>query len=94
MPENHKDAMEHGTPQRNALSKRAHFAIPLVTALILLVFGATTLLPSNKAALPIQSTTLFVPIYIVVVAGVVLGALYIFKSFMEEGHPFSESSEK
>jgi hypothetical protein len=94
VPENDKEAMEHGAPRRNALPRNAHLAIPLVTILILLVFGATILLPANKSALPVQSTTFFIPIYVVVVAGVILGSLYLFKSFVEEGHPFSETPEE
>lgn len=74
----------HEGTSHNALPRIVHITVPIIAALVLLVFGATVLLPANKAAFPEQTTLFFVPLYLVVVVGVVFSCLYLFKTFFEK----------
>ena len=42
-------------------------------------------LPANKSALPVQSTVIFVPIYIAIVIVLVFASMYLFKAVMDRG---------
>lgn len=84
MPESENEQGEHGGANKSALPRSVHIGVPLASILVLLVFAVTTLLPSNKTTLPTQSTFFFVPMYLVVVVGVVFGSMYIFKSLIDK----------
>lgn len=84
MPESQDEGRQHEGPSHNALPRIVHIGVPIIAAVILFVFGATVLLPANKAPLPEQTTLFFVPMYLVVVVGVVLSCLYLFKTFFEK----------
>ena len=68
---------------QSALPRAVHYAAPILSVLILLAFAATTFFPSNTGALPVQSTVLFVPIYLAIVVFLVFASMYIFKAVVE-----------
>ena len=78
-----KTGQRNGTAQ-GALPRSVHIAVPAVSFLILLVFALTLRLPNNTGAFPVQTTILFVPIYVLVIVTVVFGSLYLFKNFVDK----------
>jgi hypothetical protein len=61
--------------------------VPIASILVLLAFALTISLPANKAPIPVQSTLLFVPIYITIVVVLVFGSMYLFKVVIEKDVP-------
>jgi len=85
----HSEPLLPHEPVGQALPRSIHTLIPIASIILLLAFAAATFLPANKSTLPVESTVLFIPIYIVVVVILVFGALYLFKRLMdtEDAHP-------
>ena len=67
-----------------ALPRIVHIGIPIASILVLLAFALTIASPANKAALPVQSTQFFVPIYIAIVIVMVFASMYLFKSIVDK----------
>jgi heme/copper-type cytochrome/quinol oxidase subunit 4 len=88
--ESNEKPRQHGGVSHAALPRSVHIAVPLASFLILLAFAVVTLLPSNRATFPTQSTLAFVPIYLLVVVTVLLGSLYLFKNIVDKEVPSSE----
>jgi heme/copper-type cytochrome/quinol oxidase subunit 4 len=84
MPDSETEQGHHDGATQGALPRSVRIGVPLASILILLVFAVTIMLPSNKSTLPVQSTLFFVPVYLVVVVGVVFGSMYIFKSLIDK----------
>jgi hypothetical protein len=67
-----------------ALSRAIHIGIPIASIIVVLAFAAVALfLPADKSTLPVESTTLFIPIYLSIVVALVLGSMYLFKRVMD-----------
>ncbi|MGA2200182.1 MAG: hypothetical protein ABSG45_09620 [Nitrososphaerales archaeon] len=84
MSENKENPAQHTGAAGAALPRSVRIGIPIASILVLLAFALTLSLPANKAALPVQSTVLFVPIYVSTVIAIVFGSLYLFKTFVEK----------
>lgn len=86
---NHSEPMLPHEPVGPALPRSIHTLIPIASIILLLAFAAATFLPASKSTLPVESTVLFIPIYLVVVVILVFGAMYLFKRLMdtEDDHP-------
>jgi len=78
------------SPPRGALPRAVHYAVPALSILILLAFASMAFFPSNSAALPVQSTVLFIPIYLAIVVFLVFASMYIFKAVVESDRGFKE----
>ena len=70
-------------PSRAALPRIVHLGLPIASFLVLLVFAVVAFLPSDKTNLPIESTSLFIPIYLFIVVILVFGSMYLFKRIMD-----------
>ncbi|MGA2663798.1 MAG: hypothetical protein ABSF83_02500 [Nitrososphaerales archaeon] len=77
-------ASSREVPPPGALPPAVHYAVPVLSILILLAFASMAFFPSNTAALPVQSTVLFIPIYLAIVIFLVLASIYVFKAFVEK----------
>jgi hypothetical protein len=71
------------SPGFAALPRIIHIGIPIASALVILAFAIVTFLPPNKTTLPIESTTFFIPIYLMIVVVMVFGSMYLFKRLMD-----------
>jgi uncharacterized membrane protein YhaH (DUF805 family) len=60
-----------------------HIGIPIASIIVLIAFAVVTFLPANESTLPIESTTLFIPIYLTIVVVLVFGSMYLFKRLMD-----------
>lgn len=76
-------------PVGAALPRMIHIGIPIASIIVLMAFAVVMFLPANKSTLPIESTVLFIPIYLVIVIVLVFGSMYLFKRLMdaEDGLP-------
>ena len=79
-----------------ALSRTIHIGIPIASIIVVLAFAFVVFQPADKSTLPAESTTWFIPIYLVIVVVLVFGSMYLFKRVMDteeetapatEGHP-------
>ena len=75
---------QHEGSLPNALPRSIHIGLPIASLLVLLGFALVIWQPANKAALPIQSTTAFIPFYIAMVIVMVFASMYIFKSMVDK----------
>jgi flagellar biosynthesis protein FliQ len=67
-----------------ALSRAIHIGIPIASIIVVLAFAIVALfLPADKSTLPVESTTLFIPIYLAIVVTLVFGSMYLFKRVMD-----------
>jgi hypothetical protein len=91
-PSHHAEHTEGGATGRAAdsLPRAVHYAVPVLSIVILLAFASMAFFPSNTAALPVQSTVLFIPIYLAIVIFLVLASIYVFKAFVESDVGFKE----
>jgi len=87
-PSHHIDHSEGGAAAggraADSLPRAVHYAVPALSILILLAFASMAFFPSNSAALPVQSTVLFIPIYLAIVVFLVFASMYIFKAVVEK----------
>jgi hypothetical protein len=91
--ESTEKAAEHESAHYAALPRIVHFGVPIASILVLLAFALTISLPANKAPLPVQSTELFIPIYLVIVVVLVFASMYLFKAIMEKDVPTASLAE-
>lgn len=66
-----------------ALPPIVHIAVPILAALVLVLFALVLSEPANESALPATSTLIFVPIYLAIVVLLVFGSMYLFKRLMD-----------
>jgi hypothetical protein len=67
-----------------ALPRLIHIGIPIASIFVVLAFAIVALfLPADKSTLPVESTTLFIPVYLAIVVALVLGSMYLFKRVMD-----------
>jgi len=83
-----------GSEVGRALSRTIHIGIPIASILVILGFVYVVVQPADKSTLPAESTTWFIPIYLVIVCVLVFGSMYLFKRVMdteEETAPATEA---
>ena len=90
MPESNQKPSQHEGAAPSALPRIVHIGLPIASLLVLLAFALTISLPANHAALPVQSTLLFVPIYLAIVIILVFASMYLFKAVMDKDVPSAE----
>jgi hypothetical protein len=66
-----------------ALSKAIHFGVPIASIIVLLAFAAVLFLPTDKTTLPVETTTIYIPVYILIVVVLVFASMYLFKRLMD-----------
>ena len=84
MTEKEEGSGRHQATGARAFPRMFHIGVPVVAALILIIFAVTVSLPANKGALPVQSTLYFIPMYVAVVIFLVFASMYVFKTFVEK----------
>ena len=84
VPENKEEPGHGQVAAPSILPRMIRIAVPIGSVLVLIVFAATALLPSNQGPVPTQSTLFFIPIYVTIVIVLVFASMYIFKRVMEE----------
>jgi flagellar biosynthesis protein FliQ len=83
MTEGKEEQAHSGSAVPEALSKTIHFGIPIASILLVLAFAVTTFLPANKSTLPVESTTVFIPVYLTIVVVLVFASMYLFKRLLD-----------
>ncbi len=74
-----------------ALSKTIHIGIPIASVLLVLAFAIVSFQPPYKGTLPVESTLVFIPVYLTIVVILVFGSMYLFKRLVD-GEPPSSST--
>ena len=87
VPESEEKSTHGEAAAPAALPRSVHFGVPIASILVLLAFAFTIALPANRATLPVQSTLLFIPIYLTIVIVLVFASMYLFKAVMEKDVP-------
>jgi hypothetical protein len=87
VPESEEKSTHGEAAAPAALPRSVHFGVPIASILVLLAFAFVIASPANKAALPIQSTLFFIPIYITIVIVLVFASMYLFKAIIEKDVP-------
>jgi flagellar biosynthesis protein FliQ len=87
MSEEKQESGHSQAPVGQALSRALHIGIPIASILVLLAFAVVLFLPADKGTLPVESTAIFIPVYLTIVIVLVLGSMYLFKRLMDTEYP-------
>jgi hypothetical protein len=75
-----EDSTQEKTHSIGALSRNVRIAVPVGSALMLVLLAVTTSLPGDVK-------TLFIPVFLFMVIVYVLASIYLFKTIMETDTP-------
>jgi|HubBroStandDraft_2_1064218.scaffolds.fasta_scaffold251911_3 hypothetical protein len=85
MPENkEKPAQQPAHEYISVLSRSVRIAVPIGSILVLIAFAFVLSLPPNTAPIPVQTTLIYIPIYVAIVIVLVFASMYLFKSIMDK----------
>jgi flagellar biosynthesis protein FliQ len=88
-----KHESEHSqAPVGAALSRTIHISIPIASIVVLLAFAIVLFQPPDKSTLPVESTLIFIPVYLTIVVVLVLGSMYLFKRLMDAEAEYSATA--
>jgi hypothetical protein len=75
-----EDSKQEETHSVQALSRNVRLAVPVGSALMLILIAVTTSMPGDVK-------TLFIPVFLFMVIVYVLASIYLFKAIMEKDTP-------
>jgi hypothetical protein len=95
MSESEKESAHPAGAKVSSLPRGIRLAVPILSILVILTFAGIPFLPADTSTIPVESTFLFIPLYLTIVILLVFASMYFFKALLERessttGHPVPE----